>query len=451
MTVFTPIGDYYKLNQPYSPAVGSLYPGQSWENELLCISREIYSALGAGAGLDVYIMDTLTGLRLPTVIREDGVHALAVDTEISIDNATLKINNLFTASTDGTVAGAAYMRMTAAALSDSFVPPASGLLQVQNFNMLYDFAGGSWSRALGMSNDIDSLSESADTNKQATISYLMGYIPGSTDWWRIRASSGVIDDYDLSGYGDGIGSLQTQNFLMGYNVTSTFWDRLQSIGNNIDTITPTDRGILQTINHLTAYDPNNTTWNRVSTNNFGVVDSVDLSGYDNGKYTLQVQNFNMGYNESGSVWDRLYARGNGQDNVSSIGQGVLETNSYMMYFDQVGADWNRQDEIATEATAQAILAAIGGGTTTTASNDSVQTTVAGNTYQVLNTAACERVTFVNDTGVDLEVQQDGAGVALPVFAGSFFTFEGITNANQLGVRRVDLSVTQVTVKYRLEA
>lgn len=47
------------------------------------------------------------------VVRGDGVTCLPVDTEISVDNATLNINNLFVASNDGAVTGAGYMSMDA--------------------------------------------------------------------------------------------------------------------------------------------------------------------------------------------------------------------------------------------------------------------------------------------------------------------------------------------------
>ena len=48
------------------------------------------------------------------VTRGDGTKALAVDTELVIDNATVKIENLFIASTDGAVTGADFIKMDAA-------------------------------------------------------------------------------------------------------------------------------------------------------------------------------------------------------------------------------------------------------------------------------------------------------------------------------------------------
>lgn len=47
----------------------------------------------------------------------DGTYTLVVDTEISVDGATLNIDNLFVASTDGTVANAKYIKV----LSDGTV------------------------------------------------------------------------------------------------------------------------------------------------------------------------------------------------------------------------------------------------------------------------------------------------------------------------------------------
>jgi hypothetical protein len=58
---------------------------------------------------------------------------------------------------------------------------------------------------------------------------------------------------------------------------------------------------------------------------------------------------------------------------------------------------------------------------------------------------------MNDTGTKLEVQQGGAGAAFPILDGQYFPFFGITNANQISVRRADTSTTQVTVKARWEA
>jgi hypothetical protein len=73
-----------------------------------------------------------------------------------------------------------------------------------------------------------------------------------------------------------------------------------------------------------------------------------------------------------------------------------------------------------------------------------------NVFAAFPDQACRQLTVANTTGVQIEVQQGGAGAAFPVFPGTYFTFYGITNANQLAVRRSDLSTNQVAVIVRYE-
>ncbi|NML24338.1 hypothetical protein [Zoogloea dura] len=80
-----------------------------------------------------------------------------------------------------------------------------------------------------------------------------------------------------------------------------------------------------------------------------------------------------------------------------------------------------------------------------------QTAVSGTTYTAFASQACKQLTILNGTGVDIGVTVGGAGVEVPVLAGTYYTFFGITNANQLSVRRVDTSTTQVTVAARWES
>lgn len=82
---------------------------------------------------------------------------------------------------------------------------------------------------------------------------------------------------------------------------------------------------------------------------------------------------------------------------------------------------------------------------------SVQTANPGTGYALLAAQACKQVTIINDTGTTILVQQGGAGVGVPVFDQTAFTFFGLTNANNLGVKRKDDSNTQVTVALRWEA
>lgn len=83
-------------------------------------------------------------------------------------------------------------------------------------------------------------------------------------------------------------------------------------------------------------------------------------------------------------------------------------------------------------------------------NTSVQTPATGTNWAPFPQQSCRQLTVVNDTGTALEVRQDGAGVAIPLPTGTFFTFYGIGDASQMEVRRADTSGTQVTVKARWE-
>jgi hypothetical protein len=85
---------------------------------------------------------------------------------------------------------------------------------------------------------------------------------------------------------------------------------------------------------------------------------------------------------------------------------------------------------------------------TQAGNLSVQTSSSGSTWVSLSSQACVKLTISNQTGTSLEVRQDGAGVGFVMPTGLVFTFEGISNANQLSLRRVDVSNTQVTASTR---
>jgi hypothetical protein len=85
-------------------------------------------------------------------------------------------------------------------------------------------------------------------------------------------------------------------------------------------------------------------------------------------------------------------------------------------------------------------------------NTSVLTSVPGSNYSFYPSNQCYQLTIVNNTGTDLEVIQntDPSGITLPVPSGTVYPFYGIKNTSEIGVRRVDQSNTQVTVKARWE-
>lgn len=79
------------------------------------------------------------------------------------------------------------------------------------------------------------------------------------------------------------------------------------------------------------------------------------------------------------------------------------------------------------------------------------TAASGAVFVAFADQPCRQVTIANNTGTAIEVQQDGVGVAYPVFNGAYFTFYGLSSASQLSVRRFDQAVTGVTVNARWES
>jgi hypothetical protein len=81
---------------------------------------------------------------------------------------------------------------------------------------------------------------------------------------------------------------------------------------------------------------------------------------------------------------------------------------------------------------------------------SVQTAATGTNWTAFASQACRQLTVSNQTGTTIEFRQGGSGVGFQIPDGAFFTFFGLTNANQIDARRVDTSNTQVTVTARWE-
>jgi hypothetical protein len=88
---------------------------------------------------------------------------------------------------------------------------------------------------------------------------------------------------------------------------------------------------------------------------------------------------------------------------------------------------------------------------TTGGNLSVQTAATGTSWTAFASQALKQLTISNQTGVTTEFRQSGTGVGFQIPAGTFYTFFGITNANQLEARRVDTLNAQVTITARWEA
>jgi hypothetical protein len=69
----------------------------------------------------------------------------------------------------------------------------------------------------------------------------------------------------------------------------------------------------------------------------------------------------------------------------------------------------------------------------------------GSTWVAYASQACAVLDLFNNTGTAIEYRRDGAGVAITIPDGLSRQIRGITDADEIEVRRVDQSATQVTV------
>ncbi|AEY69593.1 hypothetical protein PEp14_0004 [Erwinia phage PEp14] len=80
-------------------------------------------------------------------------------------------------------------------------------------------------------------------------------------------------------------------------------------------------------------------------------------------------------------------------------------------------------------------------------NGTVQTTAANGTdFVAFPNLGAEMLDITNDTGADLEYRRNGSANTFPILNGQSRLIQGITNINQISVRRTDTGTTQVKVK-----
>jgi len=80
-----------------------------------------------------------------------------------------------------------------------------------------------------------------------------------------------------------------------------------------------------------------------------------------------------------------------------------------------------------------------------------QTAAVGSDWAAFADQACNQLTISNQTGQTIEVRKGGAGAGFQIPTATLFTFRGITNANELEIRRVDQNNSQVTVSATWES
>lgn len=76
---------------------------------------------------------------------------------------------------------------------------------------------------------------------------------------------------------------------------------------------------------------------------------------------------------------------------------------------------------------------------------SLTTSATGASFVTFSSQTCDALDLVNASTATIEYRRNGAGAAMPIPAGSSRLILGITNANQIGIRRLDTSNTQVSI------
>jgi hypothetical protein len=76
---------------------------------------------------------------------------------------------------------------------------------------------------------------------------------------------------------------------------------------------------------------------------------------------------------------------------------------------------------------------------------SLTTAATGSNYTAFAITTCQSLDIVNTSSVAIEYRRGGAGNAMTILSGSSRLVVGITNANEIDVRRVDQSNTQITI------
>jgi hypothetical protein len=73
------------------------------------------------------------------------------------------------------------------------------------------------------------------------------------------------------------------------------------------------------------------------------------------------------------------------------------------------------------------------------------TAATGANYTAFSSQTCQSLDIVNSSSVAIEYRRGATGNSMTILSGSSRLVVGITNANQIDVRRVDQSNTQITI------
>jgi len=81
---------------------------------------------------------------------------------------------------------------------------------------------------------------------------------------------------------------------------------------------------------------------------------------------------------------------------------------------------------------------------TSATIATLQTANPGSGYATFSSATCSSLEIFNNTGTAIEYRRGGTGSTFPILNGTSRLIIAIANANEISIRRVDQSNTQVT-------
>jgi len=76
---------------------------------------------------------------------------------------------------------------------------------------------------------------------------------------------------------------------------------------------------------------------------------------------------------------------------------------------------------------------------------SLTTAATGTNYTAFSSQTCHALDIVNTSSVSIEYRRGATGNTMTILSGSSRLVTGITNANQIDVRRTDTSNTQITI------
>lgn len=76
---------------------------------------------------------------------------------------------------------------------------------------------------------------------------------------------------------------------------------------------------------------------------------------------------------------------------------------------------------------------------------SLTTAATGTNYTAFSSQVCQSLDIVNTSSVAIEYRRGATGSSMTILSGSSRLVVGISNANQIDVRRVDQSNTQITI------